>query len=873
MASLWRRLRAAIFRTRLDRDLDDEVRFHIEMEARRNRERGLPEEEARRQALVSFGGVERFKEESRDTRGIGALETLTRDLRGGARALRRTPGTTVITVLTIGLVIGAASTIFSSVRTVLLRPLPVPGIDRLAVVRDDLPGLGLREAEVSPAEVLDLRARRDLFEAFSGITVSPMNLTGEADPRRIMVGRSMGDFFETFGVQPYLGRLFDARASEPGRPRVAVLGNAFWRTQLGGDASILGRTIQLDGIGFEVIGVLPPGFRYPRNVQVWVPFVVTEQWLARRGSLFMLAVGRRLSTVSPEQLSAQLALEADRWHQAYEYPERFQHRLAVHSFTEFDAGQLRPILLALLGAVGLLLLLASANVASLQLLRATGRTRELAVRAALGAGRRALVRALLVESSVLAGLGAVLGLGLAFLATGYVAGAPLPDFPALADVQLDAGVVAAGLMTTLLTAVAFSVAPALRAARIDAAVALRQGAGSGLSIRRHRFLRSSIVIQVAVSMILLLGSALTVRSLRRLLDVDLGFAPGQVLSFGVALPAATYPTGENRSVFFTGLQERLEAVPGIQRVGLASYVPFAHGSGDSSPFDLPGVPERTGEPQRHANLHIVGGEYFRTMGIPLLKGRTFSSEDRADGERHVVIDETLARTWFREIDPIGQEITQGGPPSRIIGVVGSVRLDFSQEPKATVYYPYSQTPWVSTMLLTLNTTLPAEQLVTLARQAVADLDPNIPVYDLEPLRDQVTAATGPRRFATALLGVFAGTALLLTLLGLHGVVSYSVQERRREIGVRMALGAQAGDVLNHVVGGGMILVGLGVLAGLALFAGAARVLGSLLYGVSPLDPVIILGGAAVLVLATALACYVPARRAAGVDPATVLRTD
>ncbi|HYO12961.1 MAG TPA: ABC transporter permease [Thermoanaerobaculia bacterium] len=817
-----------------------------------------------------------------EQRGLEFGDVLRRDVGFAMRSLARRPLFTATVVLTLALGIGANTAMFSAVDTVLLRPLPVDGLDRLVTVYDDLPGINLQKAPMSPAEATDLFARTDLFEAATafGDRGQSVTLTGFGEPRRVSVKPTMGRFFDLFSVRPHLGRLYGPEESQPGRAHVAVLGYDFWRDLTGGDPGLVGRTVDLNGSRYEVIGVLPPELRFPRGTEIWTPLEVTPRMLSpsQRTRLYMTFVGRLRPGVTPEQLADQLAAEAERWHRQHpgEYDSAHRHTLVSEPFVVTLAGQLRPVLLVLMGAVALVLLIACANVASLQLVRATGRIKELAVRTALGAARWSIVRQLLTESLLLAIAGGLLGLLFGACTIELLTRWNAVQFEALREVRLDPAVLAFTAAITLLSAVLFGLVPALRAARVDPQETLKESArGTSGGARQQRLLKASVVVQLALTLVLLLASGLTIRSLFRLLETDPGFRTEQVMTMTVGLPPSRYTDGTSRTLFFDSLLERLNAVPGIQAAGLVMGLPFGEG-GDSSPFDIKGRPKQPGEPERHANIRVVSGDYFQALGIPLLRGVLLDESNApplrdASTPVSALIDEALAKKYFGSEDPVGRILNQG-PDAVIVGVVGAVRDgELGKDAYPTVYYSQRQYNWIGTLSVAVRSTLEPETAVRLVRDAVRELDRGVPVFDVAPMRERVESSLGSRRLAMAVLTGFAALSLLLAVLGVYGVISYSVSQRTHEIGIRMALGARPADVIRMVLQTGAVLAALGAVAGTLVFLGLGRVLESLVYGVGPRDPMILGAGIALLGGVALFACYGPAQRAASIDPVEALR--
>ena len=874
LSVLWRGERYA-------RDLEDEIRHHRELDA-------LSAGPARAEDPRRFGNVTYYREETRAMTPLRWLDRARRDTTYAVRALARSPGFTLAVVLTLALGFGADTGIFTVVEGVLLRPVAAPALDRLVVIKEDIRSLNLLDAQLSPAEIVDLTARKDLFDDGAGYGGTQATLAGFGDPQQLIGAQTMGNLFGIFGVRPYLGRLYVADDSRPGSRNVVVLTYATWHDVMHADSAVIGRSIDFGGAGTTadrptVIGVLPPEFHFPASAQFYRPLTLTPQWFLpqNRGSLFITPVFRARAGVTLDRIQAGLHDEVAHWVQRYSDSE-FEAKLLLRAepFVNFVAGSLRPILLVLLGAVALVLLIACANVACLQLLRAAARGRETAVRAALGADGAAIVRQSLVESLVLAVAGAIGGITVGELLVRLVARLDIKQYQMLRAVHLDARVLAATAAVAIACAVAFGLAPAVRAAKADPQDALREAGGlrgASLGHRQHHFLRGMVVLQVALTMVLLFGSVLTIRSLGKLLSTDLGFRPDQVTTMRIAPPAAHYPSSVSRIAFYNELQRRLAAIPGVSAAGFTWGLPFADG-GTSSPFTLAGQPVQPGEPPRHANMRAVAGDYFRAMGVPIIAGRAFGSADQDTNQVNVIVDEELAKSFFPGQSAIGRRINQGRDAT-IIGVVGNVVGHAIGEPlHPTVYYNYPQF-MIPTLHAVIRSSLPPALVMTQAREAIRQMDGGIAIYDIRTMSDRVMQSLGPRRLAMMVLTGFAALSLLLAALGIYGVLSYITAQRRREIGIRIALGADAAGVTRMIVHGGIVLAGLGIGAGLLAFAALGRVvqsvngIGELLYGVHLWDATTVATALAVVVGCTLAACLLPARRAARVDPIIAMRNE
>jgi predicted permease len=874
----WRYLR--FWGTNVRAEVDDEIAFHLEELVGYYVARGVPADEARRIATERFGDREhialtmRALANQRETamQRTEWIDAIRRDVRYAVRQLSKRPAFACVALLTLALGIGANTAIFSAVNAVLLHPVATPDIDRLMVVRTNLPTMNLMSENVGPGEALDIMARRDLFEVSGAWAGRGAVITEIGDPRRVTVARTMGQFFDVFRVAPLLGRFYRPDESEPGKERVVVLSYSLWR-ELGADRSLIGKQITLSGVRHEVVGVAPESFDYPRGTQIFAPIAMTPQYAQNRGQLIWTAVGRMKTGVSRQQFDAGILNEQQRWHRDLHYSDT--QFLSVIPLGTMIAGQLRPALLVLLGAVGFVLLIACANIASLQLVHGTARTRELAVRAALGAGRGTIVRQLLVENLVLSIAGGVIGLGVGVAILKLMSAAGAAQMTALSGVRLSDPALLFTGVATLVAGVIFGLLPALRAGRVDVQEALKDGSGgASLGGRRSRLLHTSVVVQVALTLVLLIGSGLMIRSLRVLLSQNPGFIAEHVTTMKMTVTGPRYQQAGSLTTFYDQLLARLGAMPDLEPVGFISELPFS-GENDSSPFTIIGRAPNPNLPTLHANLHTIGGDYFKAMGIPLLRGRTFDKTDAATPNQATwvcVIDETLAKTYFPNEDPIGKRINQG-PDATIVGVVGTVSQgELGEPPKATVYYPYTQHAWYSGMYVVTRTTLPTATIVSRVRGAIQAIDPNIPLFSTRTLDDRIAGSLAPRRLAMIVLTGLAALSLGLAVFGLYGVISYAVSQRTREFGIRIALGARPGDVQSMVLRQGVVLALAGVVFGLAAAFVAARALSNLLFGISTRDPLTFIVGPVVLATVALAASYIPARRATKADPLNALRS-
>jgi predicted permease len=881
-----RLFRLPFSRARVRGDVDAELSFHLQGRIEELIASGMSREDAELEAQRRFGDrsvvaqeLERMDVRAYERRALGdRLAGYWRDARYAARGLARRPLYALALVFTLALGIGANTAVFSVFRTVLLRPLAVPEVGRLVVVRDDFPLMGLRNTAVSALESIDLFERRDLFQAGTAIGFNSATITIGGEPTRVVASTTLGEFTNVFGVQPILGRFYRPEDSQFGGPAVVVLSHQLWQ-QLSSDSSIVGRTLLIGDTPHEIVGVMPASFAFPsKTTMFWRPLVLDSLTLDQsrsRGTLTQLFVGRMRPGLTIDRLGAELRGVAQRWHETYTTKSSYLrggHSLTTQSLVEYLAGQLKPILIALFAAVALVLLITCANVASLQLVRGAGRTRELAVRAALGAGRTAIARQLIIETGLLAIAGGVSGLLLARLGLVWITALNITRFPALKNLQLDASVLAFTAGVVVLAGILFGSAPALRAASVSVNDALRDSSrGASAGVTRHRFLRSLVVLQSALTLVLLIGATLLIRSLDRLLRVDPGFVAQNVVTFYVGV-TPKYPEGAARVSFFRSLEERLRAIPGVQAVGFAAGTPFS-GSAGSTLYNLPGIAAQPGEGQRHANQAFVYGDYFRTLGIQIVRGRGFSEADYATGAQVVVIDETLARKSFGSRDPIGAVI-EHGPEGTIIGVAKSVKLaDLSEPEHPLVYHNFANGGYLAGMTGVVRASIPTSAVIAAARAAVKELDPSLPVSNARSLSERVAESYGTRSFATGVLSGFAILSLVIALLGVYAVMSYVVSTRTREIGIRLALGAARSTISRMILWEGAALAALGLAIGVLAFLGLGRLLRALLFGVGTYDPIALGAGVVLIAAITLLASYIPARRALKVDPLATMRAE
>ncbi len=881
------RLRALFRRESVLRDIEEELRVHIEMETETNIERGMSPDEARAAALKRFGDLSRSTERGYDIRGGRWLETLWQDLRYGARLLWTNPGFTLTAMLTLALGIGANTVIFSIINAVWLRPLPYPDPDRLIVVRETkLPETN--DSQVSPAAFLAWQKQNTMFAPLEAITVRYFNLTDEINPERVRGMPSTPGFLPMFGLRLMIGRYFLPEEDRPGHNRVVILGYNLWQRRFGGDLNILGRTITLDDQLYTVIGVTAPttGLRM-EDTDVWTPLAITAEQSQQYDSRYLFPCGRLKPGVTLEEARMEMSLIASNL--AKQYPDsNTGWNVRLLTLLDYAADHTKTQLALMVSAVAFVLLIACANVANLLMARAAARQKEIAIRAALGAGRWRIVRQMLTESLLLSLAGGVVGAALAnwgvkiLMATSLMGEYQLR----VLDLSLDDRMLAFNLAVVLLTGCIVGIVPALQASRPNMNEILKDAGRGSTSGQRQQFMRNAlVVIEVAMSVILLIGAGLMIRSFINLQQVDPGFNPNNVRTISFSLPKEKYRGKDQQAAFYTQLIERVAALPGVQVAGAACAVPFSDGQwGDfeeafkllNQGFRIEGrAPFEPGQ-EPHAYYSSVSPDYFKAIGIPLLRGRYFSERDTKGAPRVAIINNTMAKKFFPNEDPIGKRIllTNGDEVYReIVGVAGDVKSNYLNiETPAQIYEPYLQQPFPF-MTLVLRANGDPSGLNEAIRSEILKLDRKQPVVGIMMLDQSVWRSTRWLRSLSLLLGIFAAIAVGLAVVGLYGVMSYVVTHRTQEIGLRMALGAQPSDALMLIMRHGARLTFRGAAIGLLAAWAMMRLLASVLYGVRATDPLTFMGVSLLLISVALLACYLPARRATKVDPIVALKSE
>jgi putative ABC transport system permease protein len=872
--------------SRLRADLDEELRFYFDMRARELVESGMTEPDARREAVREFGDLEYTKRyclaedamTTRDDRHTDLLAELRQDVAHSWRTLRRSPAFTAVALITLALGIGANTAIVSVVNGLLLRGLPYRDADNVVRIWGAYANTTRDRGQLSPADFLDLRDGQRSFSTIGAFAFGGGTYVGEGDPVRLAGLRVDANVFNALGVSAAIGRTFAVgEDSTAVAPTLVILSHGVWRRVFGGDSSIVGKSISLSGRMRTVIGVLPPTFFFPTagEAEVFTPLDLTpilRDANRTRKYHFLGAVGRLRPGVSVEQGRGELVSIARRLER--DYPES-NAGITVNALGVRDAivGDTRPALLVLLGASLLVLLIACANVAGMLLSRAVSRRQELAVRSALGAGRARLVRQMLTESLVLASVGGLIGMGLAVWGTRALVASAGTMLPAASQIGVDGTVLATAVLVTLVCGVVFGLVPSLAASRGMHTALKDASRGSSGGVGRHRLRTALVTGQLALAAMLLVGAGLLVRSLSRLQQNDLGYTIDSVLTFELSLVGEPYATPEAQDRFYDELNGRLVALPGVVAVGAAGNLPMRGGA--SASFAIEGKPH-VGDKLPEVGYQPVSDDWFRAMGVPLTRGRAFGPGDALGAPGVVILSESAARQFWPGGDPVGARVRLGPNPDipwlTVVGVVGDVRMGVAGDPRPTAYVSARQDHWGG-MAFVVRTTGDPMALLPAVRREVRAIDRTLPVSDGRSMRDVQAMQLTDRRLPMQLMTAFALLALVLAAVGVYGVMAYSVAARTREIGVRVALGAQPGNVFGMVVRQGLLAAVAGLTIGLAGAAALGKVLTTLLYGITPTDVATFAGVAALLVAVVLIACLVPARRAVRIDPLEALRSD
>jgi putative ABC transport system permease protein len=891
------RLAGLLGKKRPDAELTEELESHLALHIADNLRSGMNPQEARRQALLKLGGMTQARELFRERNRLPRVESFIQDLRYALRMLHKNPGFTTVAVLTLGLGIGANAAIFSVVNGVLVRPLPYEDPGRLMWVFSS--SQVFPESVTSPPDFRKLREQNHSFSGLSALYGALFNLTGTGQPERVVASVVSAEYFSTLGVQPILGRSFLPVEEKWGSHRVVIVSHGFWRSHLNADPDISGKSFNLDGEPYNVIGVMPTGF-YSRNpaTELWVPMAwKPNDNYDSHNNYFLDMVGRLKPGVTQQQANSDL--NSIMLAIAQQFPENKGIGAGLKPLHEAWAGSARPALLILLGAVGLVLLIACVNLANLLLARSAGRQKEIAIRSALGADRGRLLWQFLTESVVLSLLGGALGLALAYFSLSLL---PLAEntLPLMTQIHLDGSVLLFTLSVSVLTGVFFGVTPALQNSRTTKlSDSLKEGGRTSKDSRGSHRLRGGLVVsEVALAVVLLIGSGLALRSFQRLLGVDPGFTPSHVLTFEVNLPDSYDPVPDLTRIgappkvvaFYRDLLERIERLPGVKAAGATSSLPLQGESWGKFFVALDRPLPTSVDNVEHVQYRPVSGHYFKSLGIRLLKGRLLDEHDRADTTLCVVVNETLARKYWPGQDPIGKQVFLNPPENlipenlippgfhvpklTIVGVVGGARYGaLDRDPAPVVYASTEQQDYSLSPSITVRADGDPKALISSIRNALAEIDKSLPMANVVTMEEIMSTSVAQPRLEAVLLGLFGGLAMLLAAVGIYGVMSYTVSQRTSEIGIRMALGAGRGNILRMICNQGLRLTGLGLVLGLALALAVTRLMSKVLFGVSPTDPPTFFAIAVLLALVALVACYVPARRATRVDPLVALRSE
>jgi putative ABC transport system permease protein len=866
------RLRSLFRRRVVEAELDDELRFHFERQVEKYVQSGLRREEARRRVRLEFGGLDQVKEECRDARGVSFFETTIQDVRYGVRMLRKNLGFTVVAVVTLALGIGVNAAMFSIINTTLLTPLPYKNPDRLVWLGTRFPRFN-HPIPLSGPDFLDWKSQNNVFDYMAAMDeTGGFTLTGKGEPEMLPGALVSANFFTLFGEKPELGRGFVEGEDQPGHNHVAVLSYDLWKIRFGSDPKVLGSDLTLDGESYTTVGVAPRGFAFPSWVKFWSPIVIDVKQHPR-GNHYLRGIGRLKPGVTLKQAQAEMSTIAGGI--AAAYPEEnkgvgVQLILLKQQLVQF----IRPALLVLFGAVAFVLLIACANVADLLLAQATKRRKEITLRAALGAGGFRLTRQLLTESVLLSSLAGGLGVLVATWSLALLRVLKPNNIPDVNKIHLDLHVLGFLLAISLLVGIASGLAPAWHASRLHLSESMKESGGAAVGWTSGGSLRSVLVVaEIALCLVLLVGAGLMIRSFARLLSIDPGYDPSNLLTFQISLPDSKYPKSSQVVAFYREALERISACPGVQSVAISNTLPPSGTENDGGfyveghePTNLNEAPDTIYDP--------ISPGYFQTLKTPLIEGRYFTEYDNNDKSRIVIINETMARGFFGCRGAVGKRMKFVGFGTdwwNVIGVVADERFfGWDNDLSPATYFPYGVGP-DSDMAFVVRTKIDPMSVSSSVRQAIWSIDKSLPFTQVRTMDQRLTQSFSERRFHMILLGFFAGLALVLSAVGIYGVMSYAVTQRTREIGIRIALGAERGHVLGLVLRRGMVLTLMGAGAGLTGAFALTRFLASLLYDVHPTDAVTFTVVTVVLTAIAILACYIPARRATKVDPMVALR--
>jgi putative ABC transport system permease protein len=900
LRALWLRATALFRRGRWERELDEELASHLEMHVEDGIRSGLTPDEARRSALLKLGGVEQAKELYRDRRILPALDVIVQDARFALRMMRRSPGLTAAALVVLSLGIGANTVMFTVVNTVLLRPLPYPDPSRLQFVQtvDE----NHQPSGTAPPDYYVYRSRNRRFQSFSSYYFRSFDITGDGEPERIRALVVSSDFLGTLRTPPAIGRDLQRRDEEWGDHRVVVLTDGLWRRRYAADPSIVGRPIVLGAEPYTVVGILPPGFSFlGREAQALVPMSFAPgDNLNTHNNYFLIMVARLADGATPASANADLNRISQQI--VAEFPENGGTQMEVRPLHGALVEDVRRALFVLFGAVVFVLLIACADLANLLMARAAARRREIALRIAIGASRRRVLGQLLTESVLLALGGSALAVILAWMSVGTLSSLSQTVLPRTQDIRIDGVVLAYTALVALATGVLFGLAPAWRSVDVDPGEALQEGARTGGDARGHRVRSALVVAEIAMSLVLLVGAGLMVKSMHSLTRVDAGFEPRDVLTVQVGIPPRKYvdealerrfsPQAYVKSIrFFTDVVEQVGSLPGVSAAGAIDDLPLMGEvwGKNVTLYDRP-LPATIRE-LPPIQYRVVAGDYFRALAVPILKGRAFADSDTADAAKVAIVNREMAQRYWKDQDPIGKVISVNPPiplvprgtvppdykPDlfTVIGVAADVHYgSLGTPPLPLVYVPFAQgSEGTTTMYLVVRSQADPASLAAAIRGRIRQVDPDVPASSIRTMEDRVSASLAQPRLRAIVLGTFAGLALLLAGVGIYGVMSYAARQRTREIGIRMAIGASSRAILTLLLGRGLLMVAAGLTAGLLGALALTRALRTLLFGVSTSDPLVFIGVTATLVTVAMVAAWIPARRATRLEPVVALRED
>jgi len=876
LSDLFFRLRALFRRGTMESELEDELRFHSERQLEKYLKAGLSRGEALRRFRMEFGGIEQVREDCRDARSVSLVETMAQDLRYGWRTLLKSPGFAAAALFTLALGIGANTAIFSVVYGILLRPLPFRDASHLVLLNETTPRVG--DVSVSYPNFQDWRSQSHSFAEMAAVNPVKFNMAGSNQPENIGGLAVSPNFLPMMGMRPVMGRGFTPDEEKAGAAPVVLLSYALWQSRFGADRSAIGQMIRLDSQTVTIVGVLPQDFRWVEKCDVMEPMGVwathNDSATNRADRVDGLVLGRLAAGVRMEQARAEMETLAAGLARAY--PEaNDQFGVNLRALREAFSGDVRPAMLVLLGAAIFVLLVACANVANLFLMRGAGRAKEMALRIAIGASRGRIVRQILTESFLVALLGGVAGVCLAIAGIPAIARLIPPDTLAGANVGMNGAVLLFSAAVVVLSMFVFGLAPALHATSGDVQLELKEGGKTTSAGARNRLRGLLATSEVALALVLLVGAGLMMKSLYRLLAVDSGFRSEHVLKLEMDLRTSQYDKDPAVIAFWQQTLDRVRALPGVESAAVGTAIPLTdnHNRTDITVEGMP-LPKPGSFP--HPDIHIVSPDYEKTLEIRLLRGRGFRHADQENVPRVAMVNATLAQRLFPGTDPIGKRFTFGNEPGRatwvtIVGVLADTKMYGLANPaRLEVYVPFRQAASNGMVLLVKSGQEPTA-LVSAIRGIVASIDQEQPIFRIATMQEVVNASVSTRRITLILLGLFSGLALMLAAIGIYGVISYSVAQREREIGIRMALGARRGDVLRLVLAQGGKISVAGIVIGTTASIGLTRLMMKLLYSVSPIDPATFTAAAFVLALIAMVACYIPARRTLGVDPLIALR--